>query len=234
MRSSKDAPPTICWLKRSTRFPRRGCETDLMRVRLIPGRKALAALAAAAAGVLAALLAGLATSVATSAALTAVLTLLAASACDYALSRRAWRRCPPRLTRRLPAAFAIGIKRSVQLTIVLEGSTTWACQLHDHSDPSLLSEGLPVALTLQAGTRVETAYSVVPTRRGEVIFSPAEVRIRSRWGLCELIEWMGVTETRRVYPDFAQVARYAWLAGDRRLREIGIKTYQLRGQGTDF
>jgi uncharacterized protein (DUF58 family) len=37
-----------------------------------------------------------------------------------------------------------------------------------------------------------------------------------------------------VFPDFAQVARYAWLAGDRRLQEIGVKTYQLRGQGTDF
>ena len=37
-----------------------------------------------------------------------------------------------------------------------------------------------------------------------------------------------------MYPDFAQVARYAWLAGDRRLQEIGIKTYQQRGQGTDF
>jgi uncharacterized protein (DUF58 family) len=39
---------------------------------------------------------------------------------------------------------------------------------------------------------------------------------------------------RRVYPDFAQIARYAWLSGDRRLQEIGIKTYQQRGEGTDF
>jgi uncharacterized protein (DUF58 family) len=30
------------------------------------------------------------------------------------------------------------------------------------------------------------------------------------------------------------VARYAWLAGDRRLQEIGIKTFQQRGEGTDF
>jgi uncharacterized protein (DUF58 family) len=30
------------------------------------------------------------------------------------------------------------------------------------------------------------------------------------------------------------VARYAWLAGDRRLAEIGIKTYRRRGEGTDF
>jgi uncharacterized protein (DUF58 family) len=52
--------------------------------------------------------------------------------------------------------------------------------------------------------------------------------------LCELLARLGATDTRRVYPDFAQIARYAWLAGDRRLQEIGIKTYQQRGEGTDF
>jgi uncharacterized protein (DUF58 family) len=67
-----------------------------------------------------------------------------------------------------------------------------------------------------------------------VIFSSADARVRSRLGLCELIESMGPAQKRRVYPDFAQVARYAWLAGDRRLAEIGIKTYQRRGEGTDF
>jgi uncharacterized protein (DUF58 family) len=205
-----------------------------MRVRLIPGRPALIALAVAAAVMLAALLIGLAAGVAAWVAIGVILTLLVVAACDYALSLRAWRLSPPRLTRRLPAAFAIGIKRPVHLTIAVEGNRSWRCALHDHPDASLLTEGLPVHLTLSAGTRVDTAYPVVPTRRGEVTFSPAEVRIRSRWGLCELIEQIGATETRRVFPDFAHVARYAWLAGDRRLREIGIKTYQLRGQGTDF
>ena len=38
----------------------------------------------------------------------------------------------------------------------------------------------------------------------------------------------------RVYPNFAAVSRYAWLAGDRRLAEIGIKSYPQRGSGTDF
>ncbi len=48
--------------------------------------------------------------------------------------------------------------------------------------------------------------------------------------------WSGsaLKQVRRVYPDFAQIARYAWLAGDHRLQEIGIKTYQQRGEGTDF
>jgi uncharacterized protein (DUF58 family) len=58
--------------------------------------------------------------------------------------------------------------------------------------------------------------------------------VRSRFGLLELLTRIGGTQSRRVYPDFAQVARYAWLAGDRRLAEIGIKTFQQRGEGTDF
>jgi uncharacterized protein (DUF58 family) len=67
-----------------------------------------------------------------------------------------------------------------------------------------------------------------------VVFAPAELKLRSRLGLCDLLVRIGERETRRVFPDFAQIARYAWLAGDRRLQEIGIKTYRQRGEGTDF
>ena len=126
--------------RRSHRDRRRPATLTIsMRVRLIPGRPALAALAAAMAAVLVALLLGMSASRATSVATLAALALLALTACDYAMSLRAWRRSPPRLTRRLPAAFAIGIKRPVQLTIAVEGSTTWSCQLHDRSlEPAIV------------------------------------------------------------------------------------------------
>ncbi len=42
-----------------------------------------------------------------------------------------------------------------------------------------------------AGRRLEATYTVIPTRRGEVKFAPADVRVRSRWGLCELLERLG-------------------------------------------
>jgi uncharacterized protein (DUF58 family) len=138
------------------------------------------------------------------------------------------------MTRRLPAAFAIGARRSVELAIEADGSADWQCELYDHADPTLSTEGLPVRLHVRGGTRVTTTYMVLPTHRGEITFAPADIRVRSRWGFCELLETIGTEDATRVYPDFAQVARYAWLAGDRRLQEIGIKTYQRRGQGTDF
>jgi uncharacterized protein (DUF58 family) len=205
-----------------------------MRPRLIPGRITIVALAAGSIALLTALIAGLSVTVATQIALGLVAAAIAGTLLDYALSVRAWRESGVVMTRILPAAFAIAAKRQVLLVLDVPSAAAWECELHDHADPSLLTEGMPIALRLAAASRTETAYTVVPTRRGEVTFSPADVRIKSRWGLCELIERIGATEMRRVYPDFAQVARYAWLAGDRRLQEIGIKTYQLRGQGTDF
>ena len=192
------------------------------------------ALAGISVAVLLALLMGAPVNIAGRVALACVLALAAAAIWDDAASLRAWRRSSPTMTRRLPAAFAIGAKRSVHLAIVTEGAKAWQCELHDHADSSLLTEGLPIRLSLPAAGRIETTYTVIPARRGEVKFAPADVRVRSRWGLCELLVRLGTDEARRVYPDFAQVARYAWLAGDRRLREIGIKTYQQRGEGTDF
>ena len=203
-------------------------------MRIVPGTALLGALAAGAAIALAALLLGARIPAVGWLAGAWALVLLAATGADYVTSRRAWRRSSARLSRRLPPAFAIGAKRAVTLLIDVEGTHTWRAALHDHTDPSLSSDGLPAQVALPPGKRVEITYAVVPTRRGEVTFAPADLRLRSLLGLCELLERLGSPEARRVYPDFAQIARYAWLAGDRRLQEIGIKTYQQRGEGTDF
>jgi uncharacterized protein (DUF58 family) len=160
--------------------------------------------------------------------------LVLAAGADFFASRRAWSSANVRLVRRLPAAFAIGVERLVRIGIEHDSASTWVGSLYDHVDPTVIANGLPAALTLTAAKRLELQYTLTPTRRGEIAFAPAQVRVRSRWRLLELNARLGVKETRRVYPDFAQIARYAWLAGDRRLQEIGIKTYQKRGEGTDF
>ncbi|MBL8266120.1 MAG: DUF58 domain-containing protein [Steroidobacter sp.] len=138
------------------------------------------------------------------------------------------------MIRTLPPAFALGVKKTVHLALSLEGERTWNCQLYDHVDATLLTEGIPADVTLSGGQRADLSYQVTPTRRGVVHFAPADVRIRSLWNWWELMERLGDDQHCRVYPDFAQVSRYAWLAGDRRLSEIGIKTFQQRGEGTDF
>lgn len=205
-----------------------------MRVRLIPGTVAIAALALGACVVLLARAFGASVSGSSIIGGAWIGVLGVAALLDYLMTRMNWRAAEPQLVRRTPPALALGVKRPVHLTISLGGTQVWRCRLYDYVDPTLLTEGMPVELTLQGGSHHDLSYTVTPTRRGEVQFAAADVRIRSQWRLWELIERLGGEQSCRVYPDFAQVARYAWLAGDRRLSEIGIKTYAQRGEGTDF
>ncbi|MGH8294686.1 MAG: DUF58 domain-containing protein [Steroidobacteraceae bacterium] len=205
-----------------------------MRLRLVPTRTAIVLLLAGAAGALAALLFGMTVVLVGTIAGSWMLALLLVMALDAVISARAWRTSSVRLSRQLPAAFAVGTANQVGLTLDSGAGRSWQCRLFDGCDSALESRGLPLELALPAGKRIAATYGVTPSRRGEVRFAPAHVRVRSALGLCELLEPLGGEDLRRVYPDFAQVARYAWLAGDHRLLEIGIKTYQQRGEGTDF
>jgi uncharacterized protein (DUF58 family) len=205
-----------------------------MRSRVIPSPAALLAVLGGTACLLVALIVGAPVTVIAQAALGWVALLAFAAVADYRLTRRAWEQMTPQMMRIVPPSLAVGVKRDVELVIEGTGTAIWKIDLHDHSDPSLLTEGLPTTLTVGGGKRVTYIYRATPTRRGPVSFEAADVRVRSRYGLCQLLEKLGQAESRRVYPDFAQVARYAWLAGDRRLAEIGIKTYRRRGAGTDF
>lgn len=199
-----------------------------------PGKLLIGCVAVAAVIAWIALLLGVGILPVTTVTIVVLTVLMVLAAADYILSRRAWREDALEMVRRLPSAFAIGAKRQIDISIEAAPERDWEIELFDGVDPQLMAAGLPVRLTLPARKQVNLSYAVIPTRRGDVTLSAADARIRSRWGLCELLEQMGRPQRRRVYPDFAQIARYVWLAGDRRLQEIGIKTYQQRGEGTDF
>ena len=153
---------------------------------------------------------------------------------DLAISIAAWRRAPLAWRRELPAALAIGVPHTVRGGLVNEGGTAWRVELFDRVDPTFAFEGLPRQVLAAAHATTEFAYRVTPRRRGPVVFAPAELRVRTRLGCFELRVSAGVEQPLRVYPNFAAVARYAWLAGDHRLAEIGIKSAPQRGAGTDF
>ena len=200
---------------------------------VVPTRRVTALFASAAALMLVALIAGVPARMVTGATTVVFVGLVVAFALDFLLTRRAWQASPPRLTRVLPDAFAIAVRRDVRLHIE-SADRGWRLVLIDGTDPTVEVMGMPVVLEPGPSQHVETSYTVIPTCRGDITFAPAQARVRSGWRLCELNVRIGSADVRRVYPDFSQIARYAWLAGDRRLQEIGIKTYQLRGQGTDF
>jgi uncharacterized protein (DUF58 family) len=148
----------------------------------------------------------------------------------------AWRlrRHPIVLERQLPAAFALGQLSGLTVTLAHEGAHRWFVQLVDHAPATMQLRLLPADVVLPPSSRLDVRYELTPTRRGRADFAPAALRVRTAFGLAELQLRVGPAQSAQVFPNFAAVSRYAWLAGDRRLAEIGIKTYAARGAGTDF
>lgn len=147
---------------------------------------------------------------------------------------RAWRASPLRIERHLPHAFALGVGRPLALTLVNEGPQDWQVGVFDEVDARLEVEGMPQQVVVPAQRRVDLGFRVTPRRRGPAQLGSTHLRLRSLGGCFEILFSMGQAQTLHVYPNFAAVSRYAWLAGDRRLSQIGIKTYAHRGMGTDF
>ncbi|MBV9890938.1 MAG: DUF58 domain-containing protein [Rhizobacter sp.] len=205
-----------------------------MAFAILPSRAAVTVVALLAAAASAAALGGVAVATVAVASGVAVMICLAFVVVDVRASRRAWRAAPLAWQRRLPPALAVGVRRAIEGQLVNASRRRWQVELFDHIDPSFDVDGLPAQCTAMAKSVVTLAYAVVPHRRGVARFAPAELRVRTILGSCELRVACGEAQTLRVYPNFATVSRYAWLAGDRRLAEIGIKSYPLRGSGTDF
>ena len=153
---------------------------------------------------------------------------------DLWSSLRAWRAAPLRIERNLPGAFSLGVPTVLTLTLVNEGPQAWQVSVFDELDTHFAFEGLPQEHTVPALSRVALRYTATATQRGVAQFGATQLRWRTRLGCFEMRQTLGEPRRLRVYPNFAALARYAWLSGDRRLAQIGIKTYAQRGLGTDF
>lgn len=200
----------------------------------IPARAAVLALAGLSAAASVALLLG--APLAYVAAVAGVLLALGFVLAGFDLwsSLRAWRAAPLRIERNLPGAFSLGVPTVLTLTLVNEGTQPWQVSVFDELDTHFAFEGLPQAHAVPALSRVALRYTATATQRGVAQFGATQLRWRTRLGCFELRQTVGEPRRLRVYPNFAALARYAWLSGDRRLAQIGIKTYAQRGLGTDF
>ena len=144
------------------------------------------------------------------------------------------RRHPIAFERQMPSAFALGQPHGLVVTLAHEGPRSWHLELFDHLPATMTQRLLPATVVLPPASKLDVRYEVTPAQRGKVTFEAAAIRARSRLGLAELQLRVGTAQDVQVFPNFAALSRYAWLAGDRRLAEIGIKTYAARGAGTDF
>lgn len=160
----------------------------------------------------------------------AVAVLLAVAALlDVLLVRRL---PPPEIRRRSTHAYALGHWHELVLEVRTQKPVR--CQLFDLHPDCADSEGMPVVLELKPDEVATVRARLRFNRRGDHRLAGTHARYSGPLGLACCLRVLGTPETVRVYPDFAAVARYALMATDNRLSQLGIRRRQRRGEGLEF
>ena len=145
------------------------------------------------------------------------------------------RRTPaPGIERRVPNSMALGQATDIALRAHNAGSRRLDLGVFDEYAPDMAIEGLPARLAVPARGWAEIRYSARPLQRGVREFGQVDVLIRSPLRLWWQRRRLGTAATVRVYPNFAAVAKYALLATDHRLSQLGIRHKRRRGEGLEF
>ncbi len=146
----------------------------------------------------------------------------------------AWRRPAPEAQRHLPASLALGVSATVSLRLRHGGAHTSMVSVYDLHPLAMQVSGLPQTVALPPGQFVEVVYRVRPVERGAMQFAGLQLRVRSPLGLWQRNRYLPLSESIRVYPNFAAVAKYTLLAADNRLSQMGIHKQRKRGEGQNF
>ncbi len=145
-----------------------------------------------------------------------------------------WRRRPPHLARQLPPSLPLGVWREVTLTLWQDAGRARRLQLADHLPAGSESDSAALNVTLPAGGALRLHYRLRANRRGTLHFPGIDLRQRGGLGLLSRQDFLPVASTVRVYPNFAEVAKYTLLASDNRLSQLGIRLRRRRGAGMEF
>lgn len=139
-----------------------------------------------------------------------------------------------RISRTLRHAIPVGVWSKVALTLEHSGPRSLSLSLHDHHPPGFDSEAMPLSLILPAHGFGRVGYRVKPRRRGDAEFRGCDLIVASPLGLWRRRHFYPLVEPVKVFPDFQEIGRYALLATDHRLSQMGVRRRQRRGQGNDF
>jgi len=140
----------------------------------------------------------------------------------------------PAAKRIVPGSLPLGVEHEVALRLANETGAPLACEVHDHYPAGTEAHGLPQRVTVPARGWAEVRYRLRPVRRGAIAFGLVEARLASRAGLWQVRRRLGEPTATRVYPNFAALTKFALLATDNRLSQLGVLQRRRRGEGLDF
>ncbi|MEW8506347.1 MAG: DUF58 domain-containing protein [Candidatus Thiodiazotropha sp.] len=145
------------------------------------------------------------------------------------------RRLPtPELVRHARTSIPVAVWTKVELVLRNTSGIALDLHIHDHHPGSFEVEMQPQPLFLPPQRQAGIHYRVLPNRRGEGCFNGADIVLRSPLGLWRQKRFVDHQTRVRVFPNFREIARYALLATDNHLSQMGVRRRQRRGEGSDF
>ncbi len=137
-------------------------------------------------------------------------------------------------SRKAPHTVAVGVPCTIGLKITNNTNQRLRIDVYDRHPDSCLAPTLPLSAAIPAGRFANFEYAMTPSVRGDHFFGRIAARMASPLGFWSIPFDLGVTDKVRVFPNYAAVTRYALLAVDHRLSQIGVLKRQRRGEGMDF
>ncbi|MCL2875182.1 MAG: DUF58 domain-containing protein [Betaproteobacteria bacterium] len=147
---------------------------------------------------------------------------------------RVWSQAPPRIARKAAHSLPVDVYREVLLEIDNPLTRKSVVRVFDHYPSACDMEGLPFTFILAPQTRASASYRLRFTVRGEHSFAGIEALVDSPFGFLHRRVFIDAPHRVRVYPNFAAVAKYALLATDNHLSQIGVRQRRRRGEGWSF
>lgn len=144
------------------------------------------------------------------------------------------RKALPACSRDIAPVVALGVWRDVSLSFDNAGDTHLPLIIRDHNPAAAETEGELITHDLQAKSRTQLSYRLRFNRRGVQHFPGVDIRIPGPLGVLARQAFLPAQSDVRVYPNFSEVAKYALLASDNRLSQLGIRQRRRRGAGMEF
>ncbi|OUD13902.1 DUF58 domain-containing protein [Thioflexithrix psekupsensis] len=140
----------------------------------------------------------------------------------------------PHITREVANSLALNVWNDVELQLSNSTKIPYYFTVFDDYPLYSTTQGLPYRGQLPAKSTLALRYRLKPYRRGESAFKGVHLRVHSKWHCWEHRRFITLNKTIRIYPNFSLISKYALLATENRLGQLGIRKRQRRGEGLDF
>jgi uncharacterized protein (DUF58 family) len=138
------------------------------------------------------------------------------------------------MQRNMAHSLALGEWVEVELELHQRNARPLKIDLFDGVPNAHTTQFLPQTCLIPMGGWVKIVYQLRPQARGAFVFTPLHARISSRLGFWWRQVSLDLPSKIRVFPNYASVSRYALLAVDNRLSQLGVFKKRRRGEGLDF